>query len=143
TTTSNEALATLTCASVAVHATVRVPTANAEPDAGTQTTVTSPSTMSIAVGAAHVATAPVGPVASTVMVGGTPLTTGRVVSVTRTSKVASPIFSRASAAEHVTRVGPTANVVPDAGAQSTPTGPSTMSVAVGVSHTATAPVGPV
>src|SRR4051812_11959956 len=53
TVTSNECSALLPCESTAVQATVVIPTANTEPEAGAQVTGTeSPSTMSVAVGAA-------------------------------------------------------------------------------------------
>jgi hypothetical protein len=50
--TWNVEVALLECASVAVQVTVVVPSANVEPDAGAQCTVTEPSTVSVAVGVA-------------------------------------------------------------------------------------------
>ena len=69
--------------------------------------------MSSAVASANVATAPAPLVASTVTSAGG-VTTGAVVSVTVTVKVAVPVLPCASVAEHVTVVTPTGNVSPEA-----------------------------
>ena len=53
------------------------------------------------------------------------------MSVIFTVKPAWPVLPRASVAEQVTSVDPTAKAVPDAGEQVTGRVPSTMSVAVG------------
>ncbi len=72
------AVPVLPAASVAVQLTVVGPTGNRDPEAGTQAGVRAPSTSSVAL-AVNVTTAPVGPVAGTVMSAGT-VTTGGVVS---------------------------------------------------------------
>src|SRR5438477_9286605 len=82
TVTVNEPVEALLCESVAVQFTVVVATANVEPEAGVQTTPTTPSTMSVAL-AVNVTTAPLEPVASAVMFAGT-LNEGGVVSRTVT-----------------------------------------------------------
>src|SRR5690349_17759525 len=64
TVTGNEPEARLPAASVALHCTVVVPNANVEPDAGVHVTTGEAGLASVAL-AAHVATAPLGPVAST------------------------------------------------------------------------------
>ena len=75
----------LPAVSVAEQVTVVGPSAKVLPDAGVQTGVIEPSTVSVAV-AVNVTTAPLGPVASAVMSAGT-VTTGSVVSTTVTVKV--------------------------------------------------------
>src|SRR5262245_58326337 len=75
----------LPAASFAVHETFVVPSANVDPDDGTQVTGSVPSTRSVAV-AVNVAVAPAGPVASSVRFAGT-VTVGAVVSTTCTTKV--------------------------------------------------------
>ena len=103
------------------------------PDAGVQTGVIEPSTVSVAV-AVNVTTAPLGPVASAVISAGT-VTTGAVVSTTVTVKSADPVLPAVSVAEQVTVVGPSAKVLPDAGVQTGVIEPSTVSVAVAVNVT--------
>src|SRR3954468_10791136 len=83
--------------SVAEQVTVLVPSAKVLPDAGVQTTGTDPSTTSVAV-AVYVAAAPVGPVASRVMVDGR-TRTGAVVSATVTWKEPLLVLPVASEAE--------------------------------------------
>ena len=76
-------------------------------DAGVHITGRSPSTRSDAVTGPKVSSAPPGPVA-TRLIGpaGTPLSTGAVVSVTVTLKLADDVLSRESLAVQVTTVGP-------------------------------------
>ncbi len=107
-----------------------VPSANVLLDAGKQVTATDPSTRSLA-DAVNVTAAPLGPVASAVMLAGI-TSTGAVVSWIITAKFDEPVFPCASVAEHVTGVSPSGNVAPEAGVQATATVPSTMSLAVGV-----------
>ena len=125
---------------MAEHVTEVTPSGNVEPDRGEQDADNGPSTMSIA-DAANVASAPPGPVPSTVMLAGI-VTTGAVVSRTVTAKVAVATFPWASVALQSTRVGPSGNMYPDDGLQVAATGPSTMSVAPTENGTA-APPGPV
>src|SRR5206468_4708968 len=66
TVTPNTAAPTLPCASLAEQFTSVLPIGAIEPDGGTQTTGTAPSTMSSAAGGVHHACAPAGPVASSV-----------------------------------------------------------------------------
>ena len=66
------------------------------------------------------------------------VTTGSVVSTTVTVKLADPVLPALSVAEQVTVVGPSANVLPDAGVETGVIEPSTVSVAVAVNVT-TAP----
>src|SRR5262245_19235334 len=65
TVTGNEPVAAFPTASVALHCTVVVPNAKAEPDAGVHVTAGATGLVSVAV-AVHDATAPLGPVASAV-----------------------------------------------------------------------------
>src|SRR5205814_560127 len=67
---------------------------------------------------------------------------GGVVSRTVTVNVAEALLPAASCAAHATLVIPIANVVPDAGAHTVASLPSTLSVAVAANVTA-APFGPV
>ena len=71
---------------------------------------------------------------------GAGLKAGGVVSTTETSKDAAAALPRASAAEHVTVVEPSANVAPEAGAHDGVTAPSTRSDADAPKTTA-APAG--
>ena len=96
--------------------------------------------MSSAVASANVATAPAGPVASTVTSAGG-VTTGAVVSVTVTVKNPDPVLPWASVAEHVIVVTPTGNVSPDRWSHGAASGPSTASSAVASANVATAPAG--
>ena len=76
--------------SVAEQVTVVGPSAKVLPDAGVQTGVIEPSTVSVAV-AVNVTTAPAELVASATMFAGT-VTTGSVVSTTVTVKLADPVL---------------------------------------------------
>jgi hypothetical protein len=105
------------CVSVAEQATVVVVIPNVDPDGGEQVTPTEPETASLAVGLVNVTTAPDPDVASVVMLLGTPLITGPVVSTTLTVNVAVELFPCESLALHVTVVLPRPNPVPDAGEQ--------------------------
>src|SRR5205085_741265 len=68
--------------------------------------------------------------------------TGPVVSTTSTSNEEWVMLLAASVAVQLTIVWPSANVVPEAGAQDTETGPSNASVAVGVTYETVEPAGP-
>src|SRR5205823_6660576 len=111
TVTLNEAEALLPAASLAEHVTFVVPSANTEPEVGSQLTGSDPSTTSVAV-ASNEVLAPLGPVASTVLSAGTD-SAGGVVSTTVTLNEAVPVLLAASVAEHVTFVVPRANVSPE------------------------------
>ncbi len=126
----------LPAVSVAEQVTVVVPSGKVLPDAGVQTGVIEPSTVSVAV-AVNVTTAPAELVASAIILAGT-VTTGSVVSRTVTVKVADPVLPAVSVAEQVTVVVPSGKVLPDAGVQTGVIEPSTVSVAVAVNVT-TAP----
>src|SRR6266581_9022867 len=106
TVTLNLQLPELLWVSVAEQVTTVVPMAKVLPLAGTQVTVSVPSTISLAL-ALKVATAPDGPVASLVMSEGQ-LTVGGVVSWTMTLNLQSPELLWASVAEQVTTVVPMA-----------------------------------
>ncbi len=80
TVTLNEAIAVLLRLSLAVKATVVVPTGKSEPEALSEVTVTCPSTASTAFGIAKLTVAPWALVAAVVMFAGTLLITGGVVS---------------------------------------------------------------
>jgi hypothetical protein len=84
TVTLKEADEELPLASVAEQVTLVVVRAKVEPEAGLHSTATLESTRSEAVGAVQVATAPLAPVASRVMLDGMPLSTGALVSTTVT-----------------------------------------------------------
>jgi hypothetical protein len=129
TVTAKLAAPVLPCVSVAVHVTVVVPMANVLPDAGVHVTGSVPSTRSIA-DAVYATTAPLGPVAGAVMLGGT-VTTGDVVLKTVTAKVALDLLPWASVAAQFTVVVPIANVAPEAGVHTGVIAPSTSSIAVG------------
>src|SRR6188508_2954316 len=129
----------------AVHDTGVLPRLNWPPDAGVQVTTGLGSTggLSVAV-TVKVTTAPLAPVASTVM-SGCWLTTGAVVSTTCTTKVIGWLWLLLkSRAVQDTGVLPRANWPPDAGVQVTTGFGSTggLSVAVTVKLT-TAPLAPV
>ena len=130
TVTVKEADPVLLFVSLAVHVTVVGPSGKVDPLAGVQLTARDPSTRSVAV-AVKLNAAPVTLVASTVAFAGT-VTTGPVVSVTVTMKVAAPLLPFVSVAVQLTVVGPSGNVDPLAGVQVTARGPSTRSVAVAV-----------
>jgi hypothetical protein len=131
--TWNDVLELFDNESVAVHVTNVVPNANVDPDTGSQSTGSVPSTASVAVGAVHDAFAPDDPVASTVRSDGVPEITGadELLEVTKTVNVAVPLFPWESCAVHDTTVWPTGKVLPEAGAHWTVTVPSTRSLAVG------------
>jgi hypothetical protein len=109
------AVAVLPCVSDAVHVTLVVPSANVEPDGTLQVSGRGPSTRSVAL-AANVTTAPFGPVASALILGGT-VSAGGVVSTTETVKVALDALLWASVAVQITVVFPIGNVEPEAGVQ--------------------------
>jgi hypothetical protein len=123
-----------------VQVTVVEPSAKVEPDAGTQTGVIAPSTVSLAV-ALKLTTAPDEEVASSVMSDGT-LISGSVVSCTITLNDADALLPAASVAVQVTVVVPIGKVEPDGGVQTGVIAPSTVSLAVAVKFTS-APDGPV
>jgi hypothetical protein len=136
----NERDALLPAPSVAVQLTEVDPRANVVPEAGEQTGVTEPLTMSVAV-AANVTAAPAGPVASAVMADGT-VSAGAVVSTTLIRMLPLAELLAASVAEQLTVVEPNGNIDPLGGEQTTATVPSTMSVAE-AEKVVLAPVGPV
>ena len=76
TVTVKRASPALPCVSVAVHTTGVGPTGKAEPDAGVQEIVATSSSGSVASGGVHVATAPLGDVASRVTGEGRPWISG-------------------------------------------------------------------
>src|SRR5262245_13022415 len=106
------------------------------PEAGVQVTGRLPSTRSLAV-AANVTTAPVGPVASAVMLAGR-VSTGGDVSTTVTLKLPEAVLPAVSVAEQLTVVAPRANVLPEDGAHVTVGLRGSVSVALAVKVT-TAP----
>src|SRR6186713_1439955 len=134
----------LPCESLAVQVTTVVPTAIMLADAGVHITGRSPSTRSDAVTGPKVSSAPPGPVA-TRLIGpaGTPLSTGAVVSVTVTLKLADDVLPCESLAVQVTTVVPTAIMLADAGVHITGRSPSTRSDAVTGPKVSSAPAGPV
>lgn len=107
--------------------TVVVPSGKVEPEAGVQVAARGPSTVSLA-DAEKLATAPEGPVASTVMLAGT-VTVGGVVSTTDTLKLALLVLPAASLAEQLTVVVPSGKIEPEAGEQLGVMEPSTRSLA--------------
>ena len=125
--TSNEPVELLPVASVAVQATVVVPSGKVEPDAGEQTTDGLRSTASVAV-ASYVTTAPPGPVASAEIVPGS-ASAGAVVSATTTSNEPADTLPESSTAVQSTLVVPSGKVEPESGAQATVGSGSTTSVA--------------
>jgi hypothetical protein len=133
-------LALLPAASLAVTFTVVVPTGNNEPDAGVLFVDTAPLTRSLAL-VLKVTVAPVGPVASTVMLDGTVIA-GAVVSMTVTVKVWFAVMPAASVAVVVTVVVPNGKTVPEAGLLLVLTAPLTRSLAL-VLKVTVAPAGPV
>src|SRR5919107_2356934 len=84
-------------------------------------------------------TAPLGPAAFTVMLGGAVML-GAELSSTVTEKVAVEVLPAASVAEQLTDVVPIGKVLPEGGVQVTPTEPSMASSAVALKVT-TAPSG--
>ncbi len=79
------------------------------PDCLLQVGVIAPSTMSLAVGATKVTTAPFAPVASTALGVGTVIE-GGVVSTTVIVRLLEPILPALSVAVHITRVGPSGKI---------------------------------
>ena len=129
-------LAVLLCASVAEQLTVVAPNANVPAEAGEHATKTEPSTRSEDE-AVNVTTAPEELVASAVMFAGK-FRVGGVVSCTMTVKLPLDVLPCASVAEQLTVVVPSANVLAEAGEQTTGTETSTMSEDEAV-NVATAP----
>ena len=138
TVTLNDLLALLPAPSVAVQTTVVSPTANVDPDPGTQLTGTD-APRSVAVGVLKVTVRPLDDVASWEMSLGTLLITGSVVSWTLTLNDADEVFPCVSVAEQATVVVVIPKVDPDAGEHVTPAGPDTASLAVGLVNVTTAP----
>ena len=106
------------------------PKAKVLPEAGVQVGVIVPLTLSVAV-ALKVTVAPLGPVASVVILAGR-LKVGGVVSRTVTVKLPFAVFPALSFAEQLTVVAPMAKVLPEAGVQVGVIGPSTSSIAEAV-----------
>src|SRR5260370_15783839 len=117
TTTVAVAVPVLPAPSVAEQVMVVLLTAKVVPEAGEQIGVSEPDTASVAV-AVKVTTAPLGPVDST-RVGAVRVTTGGVVSVTLTVKLAFAALPCVSVAVHKTVVRPRGKRLVDAGAQET------------------------
>src|SRR6266849_1674216 len=117
--TSTVAMAepTLPAVSVAVQAMAVLPSAKVLPEEGEQLGVSEPDTVSAAV-AVKLTKAPLGPVASTTL-GAVMVTTGDLVSVTVTVKLAFAALPCVSVAVQATVVRPRGKVLPDAGAQET------------------------
>jgi len=120
--------------------TVVVVIGNVLPEDGAQITEREPSTMSVAE-VENVATAPDGPVASSVIFAGR-VSVGGIVSCTVTVKLPLAVFPFESVAEQLTVVVVIGNVLSEDGTQVTATAPSTMSDA-DAENVAAAPVGPV
>jgi hypothetical protein len=117
--------------SVAVQVTVVAPSGNRLPDAGVQTTATSESALSVAVGVGYVATAPLAEQATRLMLAGQ-MMVGFVVSrATVTVKLQFVLLLQSSVAVQVTVVVPGGKRLPDGGEQVTVTFVSALSVAVG------------
>src|SRR5207253_789453 len=127
TVTAKVAAEALPCESVALHATVVVPSGKMLPLAGVQATATAPSTSSSA-DAEKLYEAPAAPAAETLALAGTVIT-GCVVSLTVTRNDADPVLPCASVALHWTIVVPNGNVAPAAGVQVAASTPSTLSSA--------------
>ena len=130
TVTLKDALLRLPAVSVAVQSTVVVPSGKVLPEAGVQLGVTLASTLSVAV-ALKLATAPLASIAAIVILLGTS-NTGAVLSCTVTVK---PVFAplpATSVAVQATVVVPSANRLPDTGAQFTLAIPDVASLAGGV-----------
>ena len=113
TTTENEPLLELPCASAAVHVTVVEPSENVAPEAGEHVVATAPSTRSVAE-AAKLTAAPAADFASAVSVPGT-ARAGGVVSETTTANEAVPTLPFESTALQSIGVEPTTNALPEAG----------------------------
>jgi hypothetical protein len=95
-----------------------VPTGNFEPEAGLQFTWTLPSTMSEALGGDQFSTFPLGSSVVSLMLSGTPLSDGGVVS--RTVTVNDPADVPSSSLVQFTVVTPRGNTEPEGGSQVTP-----------------------
>jgi hypothetical protein len=130
----------LPLASLALHCTVVVPIGKVLPDGDPQDTFGDGSPLSVAEGFAKVATAPLGPVASSVWLPGPAPSTGSVVSVTVTVRSAVPSFVP-SEAEQWTFVGPTENRPPLGCEHVTVGEPATASVALGSVNVTAVPPG--
>jgi hypothetical protein len=130
-------VALLPAASVALAVTVVVPSGKVLPEAGTVLKLVTP-TWSVAE-AVYVTSAPLGPVASAVMLPGS-WSAGGVVSRTVIVKLPAAVLPAASEAVTWTTVLPSGNVEPDAGEAIVGTTPSTASTAEVVKVT-TAPLG--
>jgi len=128
--------------SVAEHVTVLIPSANVLPEAGVHVAGKDPSTMSEAVAAEYVTTAPDGDVATVMILAGV-VTVGGVLSSTVMVNVADPGLPAASVAEHVTGVSPSANILPEIGVHVAGKAPSTLSEAVSPEYITKAPDGDV
>src|SRR5713226_2716887 len=115
--TTTVAMAEPTLPAVAVQVMAVLPSAKVLPEEGEQLGVSEPDTVSAAV-AVKLTKAPLGPVASTTL-GAVMVTTGDVVSVTVTVKLAFAALPCASVAVQATVVRPRGKVLPDAGAQET------------------------
>src|SRR5205807_3558272 len=122
--------AVLPCASVALHVTVFGPTGNLLPEAGLHVGAIAPSTLSCAL-AEYVTVAPDGSGVLRLKLAGTVIT-GGVVSTrfTVTVKPFCALLPCESVAVHVTLVGPSGKVLPDAGVQLGVSGPSRLSFAL-------------
>src|SRR5690348_12989125 len=118
----------LPAASVAVHVTVVTPSPNVLPLDFEHVAVSDPLTASVAL-TLKVTGAPAVLVAVLLRFAGT-VTTGAVVSWTRTVNVDVPVLEWVSVEEQVTVVDPIGNVDPLAGRQ--PTGPATSSMSAAV-----------
>jgi hypothetical protein len=123
-------LLVLPAASVAEQVTAVVSSGKVLPEGREQVTGCDPSTLSVAE-ALYVTAAPAAPVASAVISPGS-WSTGAALSFTSMVKVDVLVLFRVSVEVQVTVVCPTANVLPDAGAQLTGRDPSTASFAVGL-----------
>ena len=130
-------LAVLFAASLAEHVTVVVPSGNVLPDAGEQLLSVTP-TLSL-VSSANATTAVAFPASvGRVMSAGT-VTVGASASFTRTVKVLLVVLFAASFAKHVTVVGPSGNVLPEAGEHVLEAGTTpTLSDTDGSAHVTTA-----
>src|SRR5690554_379565 len=132
TVTVNALEASLPLGSVAVHVTVRSPSASRVPGSRSHVTSTSPE-LSLADGGSKSTGALVSPSASSMRTWSTGAITGASSSTTVTSKASWPTLPASSLAEHSTVVVPIAKKDPEAGAQdcaSTAAGPALGAVAV-------------
>jgi hypothetical protein len=140
TVTLNDPDLELPALSVAEQDTLVVPAGNAEPEDGVHVTDTVPSTRSEAE-AVNVTTAPLEPVAGTVISDGS-VNSGGVLSTTITVNEPEAAFPALSVTEQATWVEPNTNVEPEAGLQLGVIAPSTASDAETLKVT-TAPLAPV